>query len=57
MDSLQEIQNLCIQKNKKLVVYLSMKFWKSLWEQYHPEIVHPELTNKLHILDVKTITF
>ena len=54
MDSLQEIQNLCIQKNKKLVIYISMAFGNPYGEQYHPEIV-AELTNKLHILDIKTI--
>ena len=54
IESLQEIQNLCIQKNKNLVVYLSMAFGNPYGERYHPEIV-AELTNKLNILDVKTI--
>ena len=51
---LEEIQNLCIQKNKSLVVYLSMAFGNPYVEKYHPEIV-ADLTNKLHCLDVKTI--
>ena len=51
---LEEIQNLCIQKNKSLVVYLSMAFGNPYGEKYHPEIV-ADLTNKLHCLDVKTI--
>lgn len=54
LDSLQEIQNLCIQKNKNLVVYLSMAFGNPYAEKYHPEIVL-ELTNKLKTIDVKTI--
>ena len=54
LDSLQEIQNLCIQKNKNLVVYLSMAFGNPYGEKYHPEIVL-ELTNKLKTIDVKTI--
>ena len=56
IDSLQEIQNLCIQKNKNLVVYLSMAFGNPYGEKYHPEIIS-DLINKLHFLDVKTITF
>ena len=55
MDSIQEIQNLCIQKNKNLVVYLSMAFGNPYGEKYHPEIVL-ELTNKLDILEVKNIS-
>lgn len=51
---LEEIQNLCIQKNKSLVVYLSMAFGNPYGEKYHPEIV-ADFTNKLHCLDVKTI--
>ncbi len=54
IDSLQDIQNLCIQKNKNLVVYLSMSFGNPYGEKYHPEIV-ADLTNKLHVLEVKTI--
>ena len=54
IDSLQDIQNLCIQKNKNLVVYLSMAFGNPYGEKYHPEIV-ADLTSKLHVLEVKTI--
>ena len=54
LDSLQEIQNLCIQKNKNLVVYLSMAFGNPYGEEYDPEIVS-ELTYKLKTMDVKTI--
>ena len=55
MESIQEIQNLCIKNNKNLVVYLSMAFGNPYGDKYHPEIVL-ELTNKLDILDVKTIS-
>ena len=48
------IQNLCIQKNKELVVYLSMAFGNPYGENYHPDIV-AELTEQLHKLEVKTI--
>ena len=54
LDSSQEIQNLCIQKNKNLVVYLSMAFGNPYGEEYDPEIVS-ELTYKLKTIDVKTI--
>ena len=51
---LEEIQNLCVQKNKSLVVYLSMAFGNPFGEKYHPDIA-ALLTEKLHQLDVKII--
>ena len=54
LNIIEEIQNLSVKNNKKLVVYLSMAFGNPYGEKYHPEIV-ADLTNKLHCLDVKTI--
>ncbi len=51
---LQEIQNLSVKKNKKLVVYLSMAFGNPYLEDYHPDIV-AELIEKLHSIKVGTV--
>jgi len=51
LNIVEEIQNLSVKKNKKLVVYLSMAFGNPYGENYHPDIV-AELTEKLHQLDV-----
>ena len=48
---LEEIQNLSVKNNKKLVVYLSMAFGNPYGENYHPDIV-AELTEKLHHLEI-----
>ena len=37
-------------------IFIYEAFGNPYGEKYHPEII-TELTNKLHILDVKTITF
>ena len=51
LNIVEEIQNLSVKRNKKLVVYLSMAFGNPYGENYHPDIV-AELTEKLHQLDV-----
>ena len=51
LNIVEEIQNLSVKNNKKLVVYLSMAFGNTYGENYHPNIV-AELTEKLHQLDV-----
>ena len=51
LNIVEEIQNLSVKNNKKLVVYLSMAFGNPYGENYHPNIV-AELTEKLHQLDV-----
>jgi len=50
----EEIQNLSVQNNKELVVYLSMAFGNPYGENYHPDIV-ADLTEKLHNLEIKTV--
>ena len=47
LETVEEIQNLSVQNNKELVVYLSMAFGNPYGENYHPDIV-AELTQKLH---------
>ena len=51
LNIVEEIQNLSVKNNKKLVVYLSMAFGNPYGENYHPNIV-AELTEKLYQLDV-----
>lgn len=51
LNTVEEIQNLAIKKNKELVVYLSMAFGNPYAENYHPDIV-AELTKKLHQLEI-----
>ena len=51
---LEEIQNLSVKKNKKLVVYLSMAFGNPYLENYHPDIV-AELIEKLHSIEVRIV--
>ena len=50
----EDIQNLAVKNNKKLVVYLSMAFGNPYVENYHPDIVS-ELTEKLYNLEVGII--
>ncbi len=52
--TLEEIQNLTVNNNKELVVYLSMAFGNPYGEDYHPDIV-AELTRKLNQLEVSVI--
>ena len=50
----EKVQDLCVKRNKKLVVYLSMAFGNPYSENYHPDIV-AKLTEKLNYLDIRTI--
>jgi len=51
LNTVEEIQNLTVNNNKELVVYLSMAFGNPYGENYHPDIV-AELTEKLHQLKI-----
>ncbi len=51
LNTVEEIQNLSVNNNKELVVYLSMAFGNPYRENYHPDIV-AELTQKLNNLEV-----
>ena len=51
LSDVEKIQNLTVNNNKELVVYLSMAFGNPYGENYHPDIV-AELTEKLHDLEV-----
>ena len=51
LQTIEEIQNLSLKKNKKIVVYLSMAFGNPYGEHYHPDIV-AELTKRLTKLDI-----
>jgi len=54
LNTVEEIQNLCVKNNKELVVYLSMAFGNPYAENYHPDIV-AHLTEKLNQLDVGVV--
>lgn len=51
LSDVEKIQNLTVNNNKELVVYLSMAFGNPYAENYHPDIV-AELTEKLHQLEI-----
>jgi hydroxymethylglutaryl-CoA lyase len=51
LSDVEKIQNLTVNNNKELVVYLSMAFGNPYGENYHPDIV-AELTEKLHQLEI-----
>jgi hydroxymethylglutaryl-CoA lyase len=51
LSDVEKIQNLTVNNNKELVVYLSMAFGNPYAENYHPDIV-AELTEKLHDLEI-----
>jgi hydroxymethylglutaryl-CoA lyase len=51
LSDVEKIQNLTVNNNKQLVVYLSMAFGNPYGENYHPDIV-AELTEKLHQLEI-----
>jgi hydroxymethylglutaryl-CoA lyase len=51
LSDVEKIQNLTVNNNKELVVYLSMAFGNPYEENYHPDIV-AELTEKLHDLEI-----
>lgn len=52
---LQDIQNICVKKNKRLVVYLSMAFGNPYGEDYHPDIV-VDLIDKLFDIEIPIIS-
>ena len=54
LSDVEKIQNLTVNNNKELVVYLSMAFGNPYGENYHPDIV-VELTKKLHDLEIGII--
>ena len=51
LSDVEKIQNLTVNNNKELVVYLSMAFGNPYGENYHPDIL-AELTKKLHDLEI-----
>ncbi len=51
----EEIQNLCVKNNKKLVVYISMGFGNPYGDVYNEEIVF-EWVNKLVAIDIQIIS-
>ena len=55
LNNIEEIQNLCIKNNKKLVVYLSMAFGNPYNEIFHPDLIL-KLTDKLNNLQIKTVS-
>ncbi len=54
LSDVEKIQNLTVNNNKELVVYLSMAFGNPYAENYHPDIV-AELTEKLHDLEIEIV--
>ena len=55
LKTVEEIQNLCINNNKELVVYISMGFGNPYGDEYHTDLV-TEWTNKITNLGVKIIS-
>ena len=47
LEALYEIKELCLQKNKELVVYLSMAFGNPYGDMYHPDLVLQAATKTL----------
>ena len=54
LNTLEEIQNLSLKNNKKMVVYLSMAFGNPYKEQYDSEIV-VKLTERLYDMDISIV--
>ncbi len=54
LNTLEEIQNLSLKNNKKMVVYLSMAFGNPYKEQYDSEIV-VKLTERLYGMDISIV--
>ena len=52
---IEEIQDLCLKKNKQLVIYISMGFGNPYGDPYSEEIVF-EWVNKLVVMDIKIIS-
>ena len=55
LNTLNEIQELCVKHNKELVAYISMGFGNPYGDKYDPEIV-AQFTDVLASLGVKTIS-
>lgn len=55
LERVEEIQNVCIQKGKQLVIYMSMGFGNPYGDPYSEEIVF-EWVNKIVALDIKIIS-
>ena len=55
LKTVEEIQNLCIKKNKELVVYISMGFGNPYGDEYHTDLVN-EWIQKIIDVGVKTIS-
>jgi hydroxymethylglutaryl-CoA lyase len=55
LERVTEIQNLCIKKNKQLVIYISMGFGNPYGDPWSEEIIF-EWVNKISALDVKIIS-
>ncbi len=55
LETVKQIQMLCIKHNKTLVVYLSMGFGNPYNEHYSPETVH-EFVNTLNAIAIKVIS-
>ncbi len=54
MNLVSEAQNLCLQNNKTLVIYLSMAFGNPYKEVYNPELVG-EFMRKLDTMEIKIV--
>ena len=52
--SVEKIQNLCINNNKEMVVYLSMAFGNPYGENYHPDMI-ASLIQNLSNLNINTV--
>jgi len=55
LQRIQEIQDICIKKNKQLVVYMSMGFGNPYGDEYSEQIVF-DWVNKITALDIKIIS-
>ena len=52
---IEDTQNICLKKNKQLVIYISMGFGNPYGDPYSEEIVF-EWVNKLVVMDIKIIS-
>lgn len=52
---IDEIQNICIQQNKQLVIYISMGFGNPYGDKWHPEIVM-QWSEKLMTMGIRIIS-
>ena len=51
---IEEIQNMCLKNNKKLVVYISMAFGNPYQEKWHPDIV-AQLIHQLSEIEIDIV--